>query len=97
LLVAVSASAHSVAADLSVWGNFGNSAAYCQRSIARAAALCTGRTLAARTVCSAAQLRGAACDVADLDARMSAARSAPPRTWRRRARATICSNCATSI
>ena len=75
LLVAVSASAHSVAADLSVWGNFGQSAAYCQRSIARAATLCTGRTLAARTVCSAAQLRGAACDVADLDARMSAARS----------------------
>ena len=51
------AHAHGAPADLSVWGGFNPLVARCQRTISRAASLCAGRTLAARTRCSAAQLQ----------------------------------------
>jgi cysteine-rich repeat protein len=74
LFAAASVHAHGTPADLSVWGNFGAETARCQRTIARAATLCSGRALAARTACAAAQLRGEACDTAESDARIQAAR-----------------------
>lgn len=75
LLAAAPASGHGAPADLSVWGNFGTETARCQRAIARAAALCSSRVLAARTSCAATQLRGAACDTAESAARIQAARA----------------------
>ena len=74
-LVAPAAQAHNVAADLSVWGNFGTETATCQRAIARAAALCTGRVLAVRNACLGAQLRGETCDTTQSDARVQSARA----------------------
>ncbi len=74
LLAAAAARAHDTAADLSVWGNFGVDAVRCQRSIARAAALCASRALTARNACLGAQLRGESCDTEDTDARIESAR-----------------------
>jgi len=74
LLLAAPARAHNVAADLSVWGNFGADTAACQRVIARAAALCAGRVLVARSACASDQLQGGACDQTQLDDRIQAAR-----------------------
>jgi cysteine-rich repeat protein len=75
LAVAATARAHDTAVDLMVWGNFGTETVRCQRSIARAAALCTGRALAARTLCLGAQLHGDECATAEMDARVEAART----------------------
>jgi cysteine-rich repeat protein len=74
LLAAGTARAHNVAADLSVWGNFGTDTALCQHAIGRAAALCASRALAARNQCASEQLRGDTCDTTELDARVQAAR-----------------------
>jgi len=78
LLLALGSStarAHNVAADLSVWGNFGAETARCQRSVGRAAALCAGRVLAARTHCLGDQVSGESCDESAVEARIQAARS----------------------
>src|SRR5262249_27972498 len=78
LLIAAAGSvarAHNVAADLSVWGNFGTDTARCQRTIARAASYCTARVLAVRNDCLGAQLRGEPCDQAATDAAIQGARS----------------------
>ncbi|HSP98289.1 MAG TPA: DUF4215 domain-containing protein [Candidatus Dormibacteraeota bacterium] len=85
-LRAGSAHAHGAPADLSVWGGFNPLVARCQHSISRAASLCAGNTLAARTRCSAEQLQGATCDTAALDTAVQAARS--------RARDTVARDCA---
>ena len=74
LLMASAARAHNVAADLSVWGNYGTDTAQCQHMIARAAALCASRVMAARNACLGAQLRGDTCDTAERDARITGAR-----------------------
>lgn len=74
VLTAPAARAHNLAADLSVWGNFGPDTVRCQRSIARAAASCASRVLLVRNACLGAQLRGATCDTAASDARVQSAR-----------------------
>ncbi len=86
LLTAASAYAHGAPADLAVWGGFNPDTARCQRAISRAASLCASRALAARTTCSAAQLRGAPCDEATRDAKIQSARE--------RARDMVADNCA---
>src|SRR5262249_38805431 len=73
LLRAGAASAHRAPIDISIWGNFGAATASCQRVISRAAALCAGRAVTARTSCATAQLRGEGCDPASVDARTNAA------------------------
>src|SRR6185369_7377729 len=75
LLSAAPARAHNVAADISVWGNFGTSTAICQRALARAASLCGSRALSARGACADDQLRNAPCDQTKTDARVNAALS----------------------
>jgi cysteine-rich repeat protein len=75
LLRAATVQAHNIAADLSVWGNFGTATAQCQRAIGEAAALCTSRVLAIRTACLGAQLRGDTCDTAASEARVQSARA----------------------
>jgi cysteine-rich repeat protein len=70
----VQAYGHGAPADLSVWGGFNPQVTRCQRSIARAATLCASRALLARSSCSAAQLRGEACDQTALDAAVQSAR-----------------------
>src|SRR5262245_33276317 len=75
VFAASAAHAHNTAVDLSVWGNFGADTVRCQRIIARAAASCAVRALAARNSCLGAQLRGDECDTAEMDARVEAARS----------------------
>ena len=75
LALASPARAHDVAADLSVWGNFGTETAQCQRSLGRAAALCASRVLAARTNCLGDQIDGEPCDQNAVETRIQAARS----------------------
>ena len=82
---ATGAHAHGAPADLSIWGGFNPLVARCQRSISRAAALCASRTLAARTRCNAAELKGDSCDAAALDTSIQAART--------RARDTVARDC----
>lgn len=65
---------HGAPADLSVWGNFDTETARCQRSIARAAALCARGALSARNDCFGAQLRGDECDTGESTARVEAVR-----------------------
>lgn len=74
MLAAAAATAHDTAVDLAVWGNFGQSAARCQRAIARAADLCASRALAARVACVTAELGATACDQAEVSRRIAGAR-----------------------
>jgi cysteine-rich repeat protein len=66
--------AHNVAADLSVWGNFGATTARCQRTIARAATYCVGRVLAVRTDCLGGELADEPCDQEAADQAVEATR-----------------------
>ena len=75
MLWATRAAAHNVRADLAFWGNFGADTTHCQQVISHAAARCVQRVLGIRTACMGAEVSGAACDSASVDAAVDSIRS----------------------
>ena len=73
-------SAHGTRAELAWWGGFNPETVRCQRAISRAAARCSQEAMRARAACVSAQLDGASCATASVDARLQAARVHAART-----------------
>ncbi len=68
--------AHGGPVSLTFWGNYGSAVSACQRTIGQAAAACGLRALQVRQDCRLADLFGAGCDSAAVDAAIQAARAA---------------------
>lgn len=74
LACAAVAYAHGNRADLAFYGDFGATAAHCQRVIARAAVRCVTTVVGARQACMEATFSGQTCDEAAVDTETQAAR-----------------------